>query len=103
MNRADEMRAVFERHESSGLSLRAYGEREGIAYTTLQYWRRRLRGATGDERSALAPVHVTPDTPEPQPPAEHVGVWLANGVALEVPRGFDEGELRRLVDVLSAC
>ena len=30
-------------------------------------------------------------------------VWLANGVSLEVPAGLDEGELQRLVGVLSGC
>ena len=44
MKREDEMRAVFARFEQSGMTLKAFGEREGISYTSLQYWRRMLGG-----------------------------------------------------------
>ena len=108
MKRADEMRAVFARFEESGLTLKAFGEREGISYTTLQYWRRKLRDASSPSRDtkksepvAFAPVRVIPDAaPAPRSSYE---VWLSNGVSLEVPPGFDGEDLRRLVDVLATC
>ena len=110
MKRAKEMRAVFARHKESGLTLKAFGEREGIAYTTLQYWRRRLRddeapalSPSKGEPVSLAPVRVVADTKAPEPPARGFDIWLSNGVSLEVPSGFDEGDLRRLVGVLSTC
>ncbi|MDH3439008.1 MAG: hypothetical protein OEN48_18790 [Betaproteobacteria bacterium] len=101
------MREVFSRLERTGLSMKAFAAREGISYTTMQYWRRRLGGGrkkTADRQKTvvLSPVRVVPDA---APPAERKGfeVWLSNGVSVEVPAGFDEGELQRLVGVLSGC
>ena len=104
MKRADEMRSVFARHEESGLSLKAFGEREGISYTTLQYWRRKLSGKmTSPVPAALARVRVVPDAPEVERRSSAFDVWLSNGISVEVPAGFDERELRRLVEVLATC
>jgi len=107
MTRTEEMRAAFARFEESGLTLKAFGEREQISYTTLQYWRRRFRDEVvapkDGDTVALAPVHVVPDETPASLPGERFEVWLSNGVSLEVPRGFDEGELRRLVGVLLSC
>ena len=107
MTKLEQMREVFIRLEGSGLSMKAFAAREGISYTTMQYWRRRLGGgrkktAERQKTVVLSPVRVVPDTPAP---AERKGfeVWLSNGVSLEVPPGFDEGELQRLVEVLSGC
>ena len=107
MTKLEQMREVFARLEGSGLSMKAFAAREGISYTTMQYWRRRLGGGRTKavERQkpvVLSPVRVVPDTPAA---AERKGfeVWLSNGVSLEVPPGFDEGELQRLVGELSGC
>jgi hypothetical protein len=63
MRRAEEMRAVFARFESSGLTLKAFGEREEIPYTTLQYWRAKLsirerKGLRARPTGARQPVLV---------------------------------------------
>ena len=108
MKLADQMRATFARWEESGLSLLAFGKQEGITYSKLIYWRRRFQEeeSAGKQRrarrsGALVPVSVVPD-PAPSAP-KTIEVWLHNGVSLEVPFGFDESELRRLVGVLSTC
>jgi len=108
MKRADEMRSVFARHEESGLSLKAFGEREGISYTTLQYWRRKLSGKKGGKRTSPVPagltrVRIIPDAPEVERRSSAFDVWFSNGISVEVPSGFDEQELRRLVGVLATC
>ncbi len=111
MKREEEMRAVFARFEESGQTLKAFGEREGISYTTLQYWRRKLAGKKGAKKpspkagkpTTLAPVRVVPDSRPPDVRPEPFAVWLSNGMSLEVPSGFDELDLRRLVGVLSEC
>jgi hypothetical protein len=107
VTKLEQMREVFARLERSGLSMKAFAAREGISYTTMQYWRRRLGGGrkkAADRQKAvvLSPVRVVPDAPVT---AERKGfeVWLSNGVSLEVPPGFDEDELRRLVGVLAGC
>jgi len=110
MTRKDEMRAAFARFEESGLTLKAFGEREQIPYTTLQYWRRRFRGGPARKQVlqapcavALTPVRVVPDAAAGGSRSERFEVWLTNGISLEVAVGFDEGELRRLVSALTAC
>jgi hypothetical protein len=109
MRRVEEIRAAFARFEKSGLTLKAFGEREQIPYTTLQYWRRKLRDAAeaapgGSEgKPAWARVDVVPDPAPDVARSTGFDVWLANGVTLEIPHDFDEDELRRLVGVLSTC
>jgi hypothetical protein len=99
-----EMVDVFERWKSSGLSLRAFGAREGVSYSKLQYWQRKFRDAKPEERKAeLARIRVMPEVDEAASEAQVFEVCLANGVGLGVPAGFDERELQRLIGVLSAC
>jgi hypothetical protein len=97
-----EMVEVFERWKASGLSLRAFGKREEVSYSKLQYWQRKFRDAEPEPQKAeLAPIRVV--SGEADPDAQVFEVCLANGVGLGVPVGFDEGELQRLIGVLSAC
>lgn len=111
MKRAEEMRELFARWEESGLSLRAFGKREEVAYTTLVYWRRKFRDEVAEKEphaehsssAGWAPVRVIPDASPVALEPQRFEVWLPNGVALDVRAGFDENELRRLVAVLSTC
>jgi len=109
MELAKEMRAVLERRRSSGLSLLAFAKREGLSYSKLQYWARKFRRdddsvGRAKPRVELTRVRVIPDVrPSNGAPLPALSVWLANGVALEVPTGFDAVELERLVSVLSTC
>jgi hypothetical protein len=97
-----EMVEVFERWKASGLSLRAFGAREGVSYSKLQYWHRKFRDAKSEQRKGeLTPIRVVSGEADPEP--QVFEVCLANGVGLGVPAGFDEGELQRLIGVLSAC
>ena len=38
-----QMRELLREHERSGVSLKSFAESAGIAYTTLAWWRKRLR------------------------------------------------------------
>jgi hypothetical protein len=105
----DEMYPVLKRWKESGLSLLAFAKREEVSYSKLQYWAAKLGGSKKKARKKveavdLAPVQLVPDRATGERCGrEPVSVWLPNGVSLEVPVGFDEGELRRLVGVLSTC
>lgn len=103
MSRAEEMRELFARWKRSGESLMAFGKREGVSYSKLLYWRRKFEGSARDGKPELVRVNVVADSVPSTVPREKFEVWLANGVALEVSCGFDEGELRRLVGVLQSC
>ena len=109
MNRAEVMSDEIARWKSSGLSLLAYAKQSTVSYQRLLYWRSKLNGdhkvkakSTGST-AKLVPVRVVADATLTAAVQEPFEVWLANGVALNVTAGFDERELRRLIDVLSAC
>mgnify|MGYP006271876415 CR=1 FL=1 len=90
---------------SSGLTQQAYCERHGIAVASLRRWRgifqaERTGGSGGDaavERAHRVPVRLVDDEPGPSPALTLV---LADGVRLEIGRGFDAATLTRLLDVL---
>jgi hypothetical protein len=103
MDREERMREVVSRCESSELTQKAFAAQEGIPYTTLLYWRRRLarsRGAGKARAAVLAPVRIVPDGPRGRPGFD---VRTPGGALVSVPHGFDEGELRRLLVALSRC
>jgi transposase len=82
---------------TSGLSVRAFCARHGLATASFYNWRRVLeRRAT--ERPAFVPVRVVPDTPPPQ--AGALELVLADGRAVRVAPGFDAATLRQLLAVL---
>lgn len=68
MSRSEEMRELFTRWKSSGQSLAAFGNADGITYAKLLYWRKKL-GADAQRKAPpkqspkqnLAPVHIVPD------------------------------------------
>jgi hypothetical protein len=96
---------VIDRWETSGLSQKAFAEKEKIPYTTLLYWRRRLGKTTrGRVRKpaamTLAPVRIVPDGPRSGRAFE---LRTSSGLSISVPHGFDEAELRRLLAALSSC
>ena len=105
MTREQEMRQVLARWKESGRSLLAFSKGEGLSYSKLQYWAGKLgeRKATGKKAVELAPVRLVPEEGVEAAKREPLSVWLSNGIALEIPAGFDEGELRRLVAVLATC
>jgi len=106
MSRAERMQELITRWESSGLSQRAFAKQEGISYSRLLYWRRRLASRrresarTGDEPVRLDPVRIVPD---PARVATAFELRTARGLSIAVPTGFDEDELRRLLEVVTGC
>lgn len=106
MSRAEEMESLLSRWASSGLTQRAFAEHEGVPYSTLLYWRRRLsrKKTTRPRRRAeipeLAPVRIVPDAARSAPSFE---VRTPSGLTVSVPTGFDEGELSRLLGTLQGC
>ena len=79
---------------TSGLTAKAYAQREGLNAGTLRWWSSRLR----DESSSPAFIEVA--LPEPVAPAS-IEV-LVGQATLRVQRGFDPDLLRELVSALGA-
>ena len=89
------------RWQRSGLTVRAFCQRQRLAVPAFYAWRRTLRQRDGLTPPAPAPVTFLPldvrhDATDPPAPLELV---LADGRCLRIPPGFDAAHLR---DVLRA-
>ena len=82
---------------ASGLSVRHFCDRGGLATASFYYWRRVLDRHAA-EQAAVVPVHVLVDAVPVQ--ASALEVVLANGPVVRVAPGFDAGTLRQLLTVL---
>ena len=82
----------------SGLSQRAWCEREGIGLAQFGYWRRRLakRAAPDIDEGFWCPVELVP---EPSPRTNGIAVRVGK-VCIEVQPDFDGDLLRAVVQAL---
>jgi hypothetical protein len=85
---------------ASGLSVRAFCDRHGLALPTFYAWRRALERRAA-EVPAFVPVHVVADGLPAQ--AGALEVVLLDGRAVRVAPGFDAATLRRLLAVLEGA
>ena len=114
--RAREMRRVLRRWVRSGLTQRAFAEREGIAASTMAWWGHVFRHAGkrtkrasqrlrrhGPRRSVRPPafieVQMGSAAPTPVAPLE---VVVRTGVVIRVPAAFDAPSLRAVVAALES-
>lgn len=116
--KAEEMRALLEECERSGLTLTEFGRRRGIALTTLSWWRHRLRaGERGavkrGSRRRLGSAAVQGARPRAfvevklggtdrleAPGSASVEVVVRSGEIVRVATGFDAATLGRVLSVL---
>jgi hypothetical protein len=90
-------RRWIENWQSSGLSVRAFCARHGLAPPTFYAWRRELRRRDAGQL-AFVPVWVMPD---PGPARDgHVDVVLRDGRTVRVGPGFDAPTWRQVLAVL---
>ena len=90
-------RRRIDQWRASGLSVRAFCARHGLATASFYHWRRMLqRRAAGEP--AFVPVQVVADAVPTQPSA--LEVVLTDGRAVRIAPGFDAATLRRLLAVL---
>ncbi len=113
MRRA-ERRAIWAKHielwKASGLTQRAYCEREAIAYDTFRRWGDRLDKAQDQSNGAVRfiPVSVQGGSAAAVQSLSHVGRSVAQGVEVRLRNGrslvlggaFAEAELGRLIRLL---
>jgi transposase-like protein len=101
----DWYQALFDEFAESGQSLRAFARQRGLSEWTLYAWRRRL-GLVGVQRPSqprprLLEVNVCPT--DATVTRGGMVLHLFGRHRVELPPGFAEEELRRLVRVLSSC
>ena len=87
----------IEQWRASGLSVRTFCARHGLATASFYNWRRVLQRRAADE-PAFVPVRVVADAVPTQ--ASALEVVLTDGRAVRIAPGFDAATLRRLLAVL---
>lgn len=99
--RRDEgIKELLAEQQASGLSVAAFARERGLPRWKLYEGRQRLRKRKSRAKDAdFIQVHVRPVEPASSP----IEVELKAGMRVQVPPGFDEDELRRLLGVLASC
>lgn len=82
---------------ASGLSVRAFCDRRGLAIPTFYAWRRTLERRAA-QKAAFVPVQVVTDAAPA--PASALEVVLTDGRTVRVTPGFDAATLQQLLAVL---
>jgi hypothetical protein len=91
---------------ASGLSVAAFAGRIGVSVPTLYMWRRRLGPCQAREvpaRLVELTVTRTPSMPDATSASAMVVRLCSGRRSIDVPAGFDDDELRRLVAALESC
>jgi hypothetical protein len=102
--------AALAAQEGGGLSVAEYARQLGVTATTLYDWRRRLSAGTGSRSGRRSAETARPGLVEVVVDRTHAGdagscavVRLVGSRSIEVPHGFDDDDLRRLVTLLESC
>jgi transposase-like protein len=94
---------ALEAQAASGLSVADFAQRMGVSVPTLYQWRRRLGTPEGNDQCSAKLVEVTVRQPA-DVATDGMVVRLCSGRrSIDVPLGFDDAELRRLVAALESC
>jgi hypothetical protein len=91
-------RRCIEQWRASGLSVRTFCARHGLATASFYNWRRVLQRRAAEESAVFVPVQVVADAVPAQ--ASALEVVLVDGRAVRVAPGFDAATLRQLLAVL---
>jgi len=102
--RGQQMAALIAAWEGSGQTMQEFGARHGVSKHALGWWRwelkrRKQAAARSAQRAAIRLVEIA-RVGSATPSFE---VRLANGVAVDVPAGFDRQALTELLAVLRTC
>ena len=101
--REKEMRAFVREHDKGRLTWAQIADREGIAISTLNWWRseirRRDRDRVTDSRADFVEVEISTAT-ETSPIV--LEIVLLDGRSVRVPSGFEAADLRRLLAAIDA-
>jgi len=79
-------RAILSAFAASGLSQKAFCEREGLAVSTLQYWKRRLAKDAGEVEPQAGASVIDLGALEQGPAGWEVEIALGDGVSVTLRR-----------------
>ena len=95
----------LEKWRRSGLDLRAYAAREGLALRSLAWWRWRLEHDAKSPATSTALMPIASDVsfvelkPELIANGSPIEIVLGNGRVVRVPHAFDDSSLARVLAV----
>lgn len=100
--RKQEMYTILRKWKKSSLSLRDYGEKQGITYGIMKYWYRKYRAEYPDSKksipkkeTAFIPIEVS--EPVSISKAIPIEIHYPNGVFLQCPSDICKKELKNLI------
>jgi hypothetical protein len=96
--RAEEKAELVAACQSSGLSLRDFAERQGIAASNLQRWVHQQHRSVRLRKPV--PLVEVPNLLAVRPGPGAYRLHFPHGVELELPRGFEVEEVRALAQLL---
>jgi len=96
-SRREAIAGVVAEYERSGLTRRSFCEQTGVAVSTLDYWRRKVRDGN---RARIVPVKIEAPASVPRE-GRYAGFQLSlpNGVRIESGWDFPEQGMERLLRV----
>ena len=89
----DQWRARLEAWKTSGLSVRAFCERESISLNTFRYWKDKIESRRKGAAVVKGPVRLAHLLPT-------IEIVISERFTVRVPAGFRADELVRLIEVL---
>ena len=107
----DELRtwysAALADQANRGLSMADYADELGVSSATLYQWKRRLSAEDAAEFETPRSLGLVEVTIEEQPrtgaESSPIVVQLSSGRRVELPKGFDDSDLVRLISLLESC
>lgn len=102
-------RMAIEEQASSGLSVREFCRREGIAEASFYAWRREIRRRDGsvDEAAELVPVQVVDKLSPATVPSSETGglmeIVTPSGFTLRLDDHIEPAQLRALLQTIAIC
>ena len=94
VRRREEWQQLISEHKQSGLTVKAFCQKQGVSEALFYSWRKRVVAENQPARFALVATNrVAPSGPALQ-------LVLAGGERLEIPSGTDEATLRTVLGLL---
>jgi len=98
------MYRILRNWKKSSLSLKDYGEKQGITYGIMKYWHRKFRAEFPDSKktvlkkeSSFIPVEVTTPLQVSKVVPVSIEIHYPNGVFLQCPSNLCKKELKNLI------
>jgi hypothetical protein len=95
-NREQEMFTMIKASQESGISNKAYCEREGIRPANFYYWQKRYRESQIKTEDKFIPMQVE----QTLNGLKEIEICYPNGVRVKLPQGIDLSVIRSFIGLL---